>query len=108
MPIGRFAQFRSRQQKQKQKQSSTSSNSSNSGNSGNSSGGVGKAAVAEKGVDVTTLAVVQMMLLFREHGDWGVAISKCPAMHCAPMRKYVRWLEPYTHLNDATRPAKLV
>jgi len=53
------------------------------------------------GVDVTTLAVVQLLLLYREHKDWGKAISECPSFHSAPLRKYVRWLEPYTHLNEA-------
>lgn len=41
------------------------------------------------GVDVTTLSVVQLLLLFRETGDWPEAISRCPAMHSAPLRKYV-------------------
>ena len=58
----------------------------------------------ESGDDVTTLAVVQMLLLWREHGDWGEAISRCPAMRCAPLRKYIRWLPPYSHLNGAARP----
>jgi len=57
------------------------------------------------GLDVTTLAVVQMMVLRREHADWGEAISRCSALQCAPLRKYVRWLAPYLHLNDAARPA---
>lgn len=38
------------------------------------------------GDDVTTLAVVQMLLLFRESGRWGDAISRCPALRCAPVR----------------------
>jgi hypothetical protein len=65
-------------------------------------GGLGKDAAASpaSGVDVTTLCVVQMLLLFREHGNWGDAISRCPAMHCAPLRKYVRWLPPYEEFND--------
>ena len=53
--------------------------------------------------DVTTLAVVQMLLLFRENGNWGDAVSRCPALRCAPLRKYVRWLPPYHQLNSATR-----
>lgn len=53
--------------------------------------------------DVTTLAVVQMLLLFRENGRWGDAVSRCPALRCAPLRKYVRWLPPYHTLNSATR-----
>ena len=54
--------------------------------------------------DITTLAVVQMLLLFRENGGkWGDAISRCPALRCAPLRKYVRWLPPYHELNNATR-----
>ncbi|GMI25413.1 hypothetical protein TeGR_g1841 [Tetraparma gracilis] len=52
------------------------------------------------GVDVTTLSVVQLLLLFRETGDWPEAISRCPAMHSAPLRKYVKWLPPYEHFND--------
>lgn len=99
LPIGRFAKFRSRQQPKQH---------ANSGEGGGGAGGAGSPHLEEKGVDVTTLAVVQMMLLFREHQDWGDAISKCPAMHCAPMRKYITWLEPYTHLNEAARPTKLV
>jgi hypothetical protein len=85
--------------------------------------------------DVTTLAVVQMLLLFRESGAenfvlfhlllclfraclgnsiglnpppfsagrWGDAVSSCPALRCAPLRKYVRWLPPYEELNGAKR-----
>ena len=60
------------------------------------------------GLDVTTLAVVQMMLLRREHATWGEAISRCPALKCAPMRKYVQWMAPYEHLNDAARPADMI
>ena len=45
-----------------------------------------------------------MLLLFRENGGrWGDAISRCPALRCAPLRKYVRWLPPYHELNNATR-----
>ena len=56
--------------------------------------------------DISTLAVVQLLLLRREYaaGGWGGAISRCPALQCAPLRKYVRWKAPYTHLNDAARP----
>ena len=58
------------------------------------------------GLDVTTLAVVQMLILRREHASWGEAITRCPALQCAPLRKYVRWLAPYGDLNDrAERPA---
>ena len=33
-------------------------------------------------------------------------MARCPALRCAPLRKYVRWLPPYEHLNDAeVRPA---
>jgi hypothetical protein len=56
------------------------------------------------GADITTLAVVQILLLFRETRDWGLAVSRCPALRCAPLRKYVRWLPPYEHLNGAERP----
>ena len=54
--------------------------------------------------DITTLAVVQILLLFRETRDWGLAVSRCPALRCAPLRKYVRWLPPYEHLNGSERP----
>ena len=56
--------------------------------------------------DISTLAVVQLLLLRREHneGGWGEAVSRCPALRCAPLRKYVRWREPYEHLNDAPPP----
>mmetsp|Transcript_42790 Transcript_42790/g.96603 ORF Transcript_42790/g.96603 Transcript_42790/m.96603 type:complete len:267 (-) Transcript_42790:14-814(-) len=58
--------------------------------------------------DLTTLAVVQILLLFHETGDWGLAISRCPAMRSAPLRKYVRWLAPYEELNDADRPPDIL
>ena len=64
--------------------------------------------------DITTLAVVQLLLLRREfggagfgEGGWGSAISRCPALRCAPLRKYVRWRPPYEALNDGARPAQL-
>ena len=62
----------------------------------------------EGGGDISTLAVVQLLLLRREHegeGGWGAAVSSCPALQCAPLRKFVRWKPPYTHLNDAPRPS---
>jgi tRNA (guanine9-N1)-methyltransferase len=67
-----------------------------------------RAPTPDGGVDVTTLAVVQIMLLRRTTGNWGDAVSQCAAMHCAPMRKYVTWLPPYLHLNGATKPSTLV
>ena len=69
----------------------------------NKKAGAGK----EDGVgaaDITTLAVVQILLLFRETRDWGLAVSRCPALRCAPLRKYVHWLPPYEHLNGVERP----
>ncbi len=69
-----------------------------------SGGKKAEGAGCRKADDVTTLAVVQMLLLFRENGGrWGDAISRCPALRCAPLRKYVRWLPPYHELNNATR-----
>ena len=65
---------------------------------------VGKVEGDATGADITTLAVVQILLLFRETRDWGLAVSRCPALRCAPLRKYVRWLPPYEHLNSAERP----
>jgi hypothetical protein len=59
------------------------------------------------GADVTTLAVVQILLGWREFGSWEGSIPACPALRCAPMRKYVRWLPPYEALNDASRPTEL-
>ena len=37
---------------------------------------------------------------------WGEAIARCPAFRCAPLRKYVRWLPPYAHLNGAGGEAR--
>lgn len=69
-----------------------------------SGGKKAKAGGCRRANDITTLAVVQMLLLFRENGGrWGDAISRCPALRCAPLRKYVRWLPPYQKLNTATR-----
>jgi hypothetical protein len=42
---------------------------------------------------LTTTAVVQMLMLYHELGDWSKAVRLCPAMHIAPMRKYVHWLK---------------
>ena len=42
--------------------------------------------------DLTCVAVFQMLLGWRETRDWGRAVREAPAMHCAPMRKYVTWL----------------
>jgi hypothetical protein len=57
--------------------------------------------------DLSTLAVVQLLLLRREFATWGEALSRCPALRCAPMRKYVRWKPPYAHLNDAPPPQEV-
>jgi hypothetical protein len=63
----------------------------------------------EKGgsADISTLAVVQLLLLRREFDTWGEAISRCPALRCAPLRKYVRWRSPYVHLNEAPPPQEV-
>ena len=38
---------------------------------------------------------------------WGETFARVPAFRCAPLRKYVRWLPPREHLNDArgSRPS---
>jgi hypothetical protein len=62
------------------------------------------------GQDITTLAVVQLLLLrqeYRADESWGDAISHCPALRCAPLRKYVRWKKPYESLNDAPPPHEI-
>lgn len=41
---------------------------------------------------LSTSAVVQILMLYHELGDWGQAICGCPAMHVAPLRKYVHWI----------------
>lgn len=43
---------------------------------------------------LSTSAVVQILMLYHELGDWGEAIRTCPAMHVAPLRKYALWLKP--------------
>ena len=69
-----------------------------------SSGKKAQGSGCRRADDITTLAVVQMLLLFRENGGkWGDAISRCPALRCAPLRKYVQWLPPYHELNNAKR-----
>jgi len=63
-----------------------------------------------KDAHLPLLACAQLLLLVREtDGDWGAACEACPAMRCAPLRKYVRWLPPREYLNDidAARPACL-
>mmetsp|Transcript_22414 Transcript_22414/g.27394 ORF Transcript_22414/g.27394 Transcript_22414/m.27394 type:complete len:485 (-) Transcript_22414:41-1495(-) len=87
-------------------------------------------AELSSGVDLTTLAVVQMLVLHHDYSTpsaatntnngtnvtnihvndcWGRAISTTPAMHCAPLKKYVRWKHPYQHYNDKNlkRPVTL-
>ena len=54
--------------------------------------------------DLSTIAVVQLLLLWRETKDWGLAMSRCPALRSAPLRKYVWWLPPYEALNHTQRP----
>ncbi|KAG8461407.1 hypothetical protein KFE25_010594 [Diacronema lutheri] len=43
---------------------------------------------------LSTSAVVQMLMLQHELRDWALAVRLCPAMHVAPLRKYVHWLKP--------------
>jgi len=40
---------------------------------------------------LTCLAVVQILLGYHQHRDWGRAVREAPSMHCAPLKKYVRW-----------------
>lgn len=54
---------------------------------------------------LSSLAVFQMLGLHFEHGDWTTAVTQCPAMHCAPIAKYVRWKVPH---GFARRPSELV
>jgi tRNA (guanine9-N1)-methyltransferase len=54
-------------------------------------------------VDITTLAVVQVLLSMRQFApDLARAIFETPAFHCAPMRKYLTWLGEYSSINDPT------
>lgn len=43
---------------------------------------------------LTCLAVLQILAGYAATNDWGRAVREAPAMSCAPLRKYVRWLEP--------------
>jgi len=65
------------------------------------------------GLDVTTLSVVQTLLSIREYKDEGLAtcIFKTPSFHCAPLRKYIKWIGEYEYLNEvggknSGKPAK--
>ena len=40
---------------------------------------------------LTCLACFQIVAGWQRCGDWARAVREAPAMHCAPMRKYVVW-----------------
>ena len=40
---------------------------------------------------LSTSCCVQMLMLYDELRDWSAAVRLTPAMHVAPMRKYVTW-----------------
>ncbi|KAK3252834.1 hypothetical protein CYMTET_37890 [Cymbomonas tetramitiformis] len=48
----------------------------------------------------------KILLLYYELKDWSKAIARCPAMHCAPVAKYVTWKIPHNYSEQ--RPAKLI
>ena len=53
------------------------------------------------GADVTTLSVVQTLLSIREFSpDLPLCIFKTPSFHCAPLRKYIKWIGEYEYLNE--------
>lgn len=57
---------------------------------------------------LTCLACFQILAGFERCGDWGRAVREAPAMHCAPMRKYVRWkTEEGRAAQQAPRPLRL-
>ena len=45
---------------------------------------------SEKGT-LTCLACFQILAGYERTRDWGRAVREAPAMHCAPLRKYVVW-----------------
>ena len=54
-----------------------------------------------EGLDVTTLSVVQTLLSIREFGpNLPLALFKTPSFHCAPLRKYIKWIGEYEYLNE--------
>ena len=62
-----------------------------------------------KNAHLPLLACAQILMLVRDTPggcDWRNALARCPALRCAPLRKYVTWLPPNQHLNnkDAPRP----
>ena len=61
-------------------------------------------------VDVSTLAVVQLLHSFYAFREWPLAIYNCPSFHSAPLRKFIHWKPPYDFLNDVEnggRPYRL-
>lgn len=44
---------------------------------------------------LSSVAVFQILQEQHRTGDWAAAIANCPAMHCAPIRKYVQWKPPW-------------
>jgi len=59
-------------------------------------------------VDVSTIACVQLLLSRRKFSSWAEAIYNTPAFHSAPLRKFIRWLDPYAYLNNENgRPYRL-
>jgi len=57
---------------------------------------------------LTCLACFQILAGFERCGDWGRAVREAPAMHCAPMRKYVQWkTEEGRAAQQAPRPLRL-
>ena len=47
--------------------------------------------VSVRKTSLTCLAVYQILAGFAACGDWATAVRDAPAMHCAPLRKYIRW-----------------
>ncbi|GMI03926.1 hypothetical protein TrLO_g6695 [Triparma laevis f. longispina] len=61
-------------------------------------------------VDISTLAVVQLLHSFYKFKSWPTAIYNTPSFHSAPLRKFLHWKPPYDFLNDVEnggRPYKL-
>jgi tRNA (guanine9-N1)-methyltransferase len=62
--------------------------------------------VSVRKTSLTCLAVFQILAGFAASGDWATAVREAPAMHCAPLRKYVRW-KPASGLPPLGRRALL-
>ena len=54
---------------------------------------------------LTCLACFQILAGFERWRDWGRAVREAPAMHCAPLRKYVVWKNGATALEQ--RPGRI-